>query len=110
MKVDLERKLKDPKGVEFSDGATIAMAAYNALQAPLPSDQGAAVDVALKRYRLLQTIGAGGVQELTSEDITEIKKRAAAALSLIAFGSLADALEQRPEAVPIGDAKAQTAA
>ncbi len=112
MKVDLSRKLKDPRGVEFTDGATIEMAAYNALTAPLPTDQGAAVDVALRRYKLIQTVGKGGVQELSAEDIAEIKKRAAAALSIIAFGSLAEALEQRAEVVGInsGDEKPEAAA
>jgi len=101
MKVDLERKLKDAKGQDFQDGATIAMAAYNALQAPLPTDQGQNVDIAFKRWKLLQTIGKGGVQEISAEDIAEIKKRAAAGLGIIAFGALAEALEQRAEIVDI---------
>jgi hypothetical protein len=109
MKVDLDRKLKDPKGQEFQDGATIAMAAYNALTAPMPADNQATPDVALKRYRLLQTVAKGGEQEITAEDFAEIKKRAAAALSIIAFGALADALEQRAEVVGIDD-KAKGAA
>lgn len=108
MKVDLDRKLKDPKGTEFNDGATIAMAAYNALTAPLPSDQqGATPETALKRYRLIQTVAKGGVQDLTAEDISEIKKRAATALSIIAFGALCDALETRAEVVDMpGEGKA----
>jgi hypothetical protein len=113
MKMDLERKLKDPKGAEFTDGATIAMAAYNALTVALPSDQqGSTPETALKRYRLIQTIAKGGVQDLSAEDIAEIKKRAATALSIIAFGSLCDALESRAEIVEIqqSDQKPEAAA
>lgn len=109
MKVDLDRKLKTPKGEDFTDGATVAAAAYNALTAPLPSDQAnpPSQDAALKRYRLIQTVAKGDVQELTAEDIAEIKKRAATALSIIAFGALVDALESPPEVVDINRGKAE---
>lgn len=115
MKVDLDKKLKDPKGADFQDGATIAMAAYNALSAQLPSDQQTAsqpnaVDVQLKRYQLIQKVAQGGVQDLTAEDIAEIKKRAAQALSIVAFGSLVELLEQRAEIVDIGEPKQGAAA
>lgn len=108
MKVNLSQKLLDPKGKEFSDGATIEQASYNALSVPLPNDsQSATPEATLKRYRLIQTIAKGGVVELTAEDIAEIKKRASQALSIIAFGALADALEQRAGIVSIdGEAKA----
>lgn len=113
MKVNLQQKLLDPKGKEFTDGATIEQAAYNALSAPLPTDNQVTPEAALKRYRLIQTIARGGEQDLTAEDIAEIKKRAAVSLSIIAFGALTDALEQRasvvelaPEAKPAAPAAA----
>lgn len=109
MKVDLDKKLLDPRGQEFTDGATIANAAYNALSAPLPTDQqNATPETALARYRLIQLVGKGGVVDLTAEQISEIKKRAVVSLGIIAFGALADALEGRAEVVQI-DKKAESA-
>lgn len=101
MKIDLDKKLLDPRGNEFTDGATVAMAAYNALTAPLPTDQQQNPDQALARYKLLQLLAKGGEQDLTSENISEIKKRGAVALGIIAFGALAEALEGRAVVVPI---------
>lgn len=100
MKVDLDQKLVDPRGNPFTDGATVAVAAYNALSAPQQTDATQPPEQALARYRLLQTIAKGGVQELTAENIAEIKKRAVL-LGVIAFGALCDALEGKLEAVPI---------
>lgn len=103
MKVDLDQKLIDPRGKEFADGATVAVAAYNALTAPLQADATQPPEQALARYRLLQLIAKGGVQELTAENIAEIKKRAPM-LGIIAFGALSDALEGKLEVVPIAAA------
>jgi hypothetical protein len=106
MKIDLEKKLLDARGKEFTDGATVAMAALNALSAPHPSDQQQTMEQAYKRWKLLQVLGKGGVADLTAEDVAEIKKRAVGSLGIIAFGALADALEGRAEVVPIsGEAK-----
>jgi hypothetical protein len=109
MKIDFERKLLTPKGEEFSDKATVATAAYAALSAPLPEDQAMPMDVKMKLYRLTQTVAAGGILDLSLEDIVTIKARACKALPVVGFGALSDALESKAHVVEI-DRPAESAA
>ena len=99
MKIDLEMKLVDPMGREFSDGATVKAAAYAALTNALPDDQQMSMEQKLKLYRLTQAIAMGGVVDLPAEDVVTIKTRASKSLQLVAFGALSDALDPKIEAV-----------
>ena len=93
MKLDFNTLLLDPKGEEFSDKATVGVAVYSAFMQPLPGDAQLPADKRLAQYRLLQKIGAGGEQEITVEEASEIKDRCAKILPLAAFGAVADILE-----------------
>jgi hypothetical protein len=103
MKIDLDKKLLDPRGKEFSDSATVSGAAYAALTSQLPEDQAMPMDAKLKMYRLTQTIANGGIVDLTAEDISTIKSRASKALPLVGFGALAEALESKAQVVEIAE-------
>lgn len=105
MKIDFDRKLMTPQGIEFTDKATVATAAYASLSAQLPEDSQMSMDAKLKMYRLTQAVANGGIVDLTSEDIVTIKTRAAKALPLIGFGALADALESKAQVVDIEQPK-----
>jgi len=106
MKIDFDKVLLTPMGVEFSDKATVATAAYAALSATLPEDAQMPMDAKLKLYRLTQAIANGGVVDLTAEDIVTIKTRASKSLPMIGFGALADALESKAQVVDIDQPKA----
>lgn len=112
MQVDLDTKLLDPHGKESSDQATVGTASYSALSAPLPEDQGMSMDQKLKIYRLVQKVAAGGKADLSAEEITTIKSRAAKALPMVWFGALADLLDPTVAPVPLkpGEPKEASAA
>jgi hypothetical protein len=99
MKIDFDKMLLMPNGKEFSDSATVATASYAALTSQLPEDQQLSQDAKLKLYRLTQKIANGGLLDLTAEDVSTIKARAAKALPMIGFGALADALETTAQLV-----------
>lgn len=95
IKVDFEAVLKDPKGQDFADKATLGVAVYSAFATPLQTDTMQEPAQRLALYRLMQKVGAGGVQELTIEEAATIKDRACKALqSLAAYGAIVDLLEK----------------
>lgn len=101
MKVNFDAPLLDPKGNPFTDNATLSTAAYAAFQQPLPADTTMPMDARLKQYRLMQKCGAGGEQELTSEEISEVKDRVCKTMTLVVFGAVVEILESaRVSALP----------
>jgi propanediol dehydratase large subunit len=101
MQVDLDKVLLDPQGKESTDKATVGTASYSALAAQLPEDGQMQQDQKLKQYRLIQKVADGGMTDLTAEEITMIKTRAAKALPIVWFGALSDLIDPGPQAVPI---------
>ncbi|MGH8731660.1 MAG: hypothetical protein ACREVF_08110 [Burkholderiales bacterium] len=93
MKIDFDVPMKDPKGEDFSDKATLGVAVYAALSAPLQTDSQLPSDKRLATYRLLQKVAAGGEQEITVEEAAEIKERSSKTLPIVAFGAVVDMLE-----------------
>lgn len=94
MKRNLDIQLLDLDGKPFDDKATLKSVVFAALNAPLQGDNEMSLDQQLKRFNLLQLVHKGGVAEITAEDITLIKTRAARCLSLIAVGRLCEMLER----------------
>jgi len=101
MQVDLDKVLLDPQGKESTDKATISTASYSALAAQLQEDAQMPQDQKLKQYRLIQKVAAGGTIDLTAEEISMIKSRAAKALPLVWFGALSDMIDPGPQPVPM---------
>ena len=75
MKVDFDALLKDPKGQEFADKATLGVAVYSVLMQQLPADAQTPAEKRLASYRLLQRVAKGGEQEITVEEAAEIKEQ-----------------------------------
>ncbi len=93
MKVNLDAKLVDPKGEEFTDKATLATAIYAALSTALPTDMQAPMEKRLQQYRLLQKVAQAGEQDITTEEIAEIKERVSKTMTLIVLGAVVEILE-----------------
>lgn len=93
MKIDLDVKLKTPKGEEFEDKASLGTALYAVLSAQLPTDAQIPANKRLDAYRLLQRIAAGGELEITVDEAADIKERANKLLPLPAFGAIMEQLE-----------------
>lgn len=111
MKVNLDAPLADPKGQPFTDKATLATAAYAAVSSPLPTDMQAPMEKRLQTYRLLQKIAMGGEQEISTEELAEIKERISKTMPVIVLGAVVDVLESAkiatlPQPVPSTEAKA----
>lgn len=105
MKINFAAPLLDPKGQPFADKATLETACYAAFQQPLQTDMALPMDKRLAQYRLLQRIGAGGEQDVTAEEVAEIKDRVSRTMSLVVFGAVVEILESAkiaslPQAAP----------
>jgi hypothetical protein len=94
MKRDLSQEILDLDGNTLPDKPTLKTLCFAVLTAQLEGDQNLAVDAKMKQYALLQAVNAGGVIELTAEDIALFKGRAAKSLPLIGFGRLCELLER----------------
>lgn len=89
---------KDFDGAPTTKLQTLRDLACFALIANLEGDQSMSGEAKLKQYGLVQKIHKGGIQDVTAEDISTIKVRAAKCLMLIAYGRVCEALEQDLEA------------
>ena len=93
MRINFNAPLRDPKGDLFTDSATLTTACHAAMSAQLPQDTQLPAEKRLAQYRLLQRVVAGGEQEVTAEEISELKDRVAKTMSLVVFGAVVDILE-----------------
>lgn len=93
MLVNLDTKLLDPRGQEFSDKATIAVGLYAGLTAQLPTDQALGVKEKMDIFDLSRRVAAGGEQQFSASEIALMQERSGAVLPIIAFGALNTALE-----------------
>ena len=94
MKRDLDQKMLGLNGEEFSDKATLKTVVLTVLFTPAEGDDKIALNKKIEHYQLLQTINKGGVVDLSAEEITLIKHRAAKVpLSILALGRMCDMLE-----------------
>lgn len=93
MKVDLDQVLKTPKGEPFNDNATLANAAYSAMQAQLPTDAQLPADKKMLVFKISQKLASGGEQEFTAEEIALVKDRCSQALAIFAYAAVANAFE-----------------
>lgn len=93
MKLSLDQVMKDAKGEEFADKATLGTAIYASLQAQLPTDAGTSLEAQMKRYRLLQRVGKGGEIDVTAEEISMIKDRVSKAFPISVVGAVVDIVE-----------------
>lgn len=94
MKRNLDTPLLTLDGKPFDDNATLKSVVFMVLTAPMEGDDKMSVEAKMKQYGLIKTVHAGGVVDLTAEDITTIKARGAKALSMLAFGLMVDMLEK----------------
>lgn len=107
MQYDLSTQILNLDGKPFEDGATLRTMAFAAVTAALPDDQNKDLQHKLRLYALAQTIYAGGMVDLTAEDVALIKDRAARTFAhVVALGRMCDILEGRNYVSP---AQAQAA-
>jgi len=96
MKVNFDTELKDIKGDPIKDGdshlklGTVVVATmFNVLQ----EDANVSAQQKVSMFKLAQKADAGGEQEITSEDVTLIKNRAAKMYGALVVGRVVEALE-----------------
>ena len=100
MKRKLDAILTDLDGKPFADNTTLKTVIFTVLTTPLEDDGKMAVDVKMKQYGLIKRVHEGGEIDLTSEDITLIKQRAAKVLlSVVVLGRLVEFLESEPPVI-----------
>ncbi len=103
MKRNLDQVMTDLDGKEFADKATLKMVCFGAVSNPIQGDDALPMDKKMKQYALLQKINAGGVSDLSAEDIALIKERAAKLYPILIFGRTADLLESEPDLKSVKD-------
>ena len=91
---DLDQKMYDLDGKEFTDKATLKIVCFGALSTMIQGDETMTVANRMVQYSLLQKINKGGEADLTSDEIVMIKDRAAKLYPVIALGALVKALEK----------------
>lgn len=99
MKRNLDTVMTDLDGNPFADGATLKTMVFMALSANLEGDDKMDVTAKMKQYGLLQRVHKGDEIDLTAEEISTIKGRAAKAFAFVAFGRMVELLEQEPTTV-----------
>ena len=92
--------MRDLDGKAFTDKSTLKDVACAALMAQIEGDQAITVDQKLKQFTLLQAVHKGGVVDISAEDITLLKTRAAKCLAIVAVGRLCEMLEKEYVAPP----------
>lgn len=99
MKINLIRPVKDLKGnpiTQEGDPVLLRDLAVGALLSHAGRQNDGSTDMVYKRYSLAGRISTtGGEVELASEEVSLIKEVAGQFLTVLAFGRLVDALEQR---------------
>jgi len=103
MKRDLNQVMTDLNGDEFADKATLKLMCFSALATPMQEDGAIPMDKKMKQYSLVQKVNAGGIIDLTAEEIALIKERASKLFPLIAFGRMVELLEAEPKLESVKD-------
>ena len=96
MKVDFSAKLLDIKGEEIKDGndvLTLGAASCTALLATFPGEQDLDGASKVKRFRLAEKAVKGSIQELTIEDVAELKRLLGKAFGPLVVGRAYDIIE-----------------
>ena len=91
---DLDQKMYDLDGKEFTDKATLKTLCFGALSTFIQRDEDMKVADRMVQHSLLNRINKGGEVDLTSDEIVMIKDRAAKLYPIIALGALVKALEK----------------
>jgi hypothetical protein len=82
-------------GTAFDDKPTLATVSFMALTANLPGDDRMTGEQKVKLYKLAHlVVHAGGVKEVTAEDIALLKDRIGKAFGVLVVGAAWDLLEQ----------------
>lgn len=86
---DGEGKAQPPKQVP----ATLAFASFAALTMPLRGDEAMGAEQKLRLYALTQKVHAGGVVDVSAEDIALLKERIGRAHGVLVVGRAYELLE-----------------
>lgn len=104
MKRDLDQPMMTLDNKPFDDKATLKTVIFMVLNAPVEGDDKMGVDQKMRQFGLLKTVHGGGVVELSAEDISMIKARAAKVMPVMHFGLMCDLLETEYVEKPKADA------
>jgi hypothetical protein len=93
MKRNFDAPLTDFDGKPFEDGSTLKTICMAALVSAADGDQQAKGEDKVKLFQLAQRIHAGGVIDVTSEDIATLKGRIGKLFGVVAVGRAFELLE-----------------
>lgn len=94
MKRNLDAQILNFDGKPFDDAPTLGGLCFLAVTAPQEADARLPLDQKLKLFGLAQKVHAGGVTDLSAEDIALLKARAGTSpLSIVAVGRVCELLE-----------------
>lgn len=96
MRVDLNSPILQLDGTEFGDKLTLKSVCFLAVTTPHKDDEGMAVDLRMRLYRLAQRLVAGGISDFDAEDIALLKERIGKTIApVVIMGRAFDLLEGR---------------
>ena len=96
MQVNFDAPITDLKGVVLKDGendVTLASVSCTALMASFPDEQNLDAKAKVRRFHLAEAAVDGGVQDLETEDVTELKKVLGKAFGPLVVGRAFEIIE-----------------
>lgn len=96
MKVNFDAVMKDLKGEPIKDGQEdfkLGSACCNALLAPYPDEQNLDSKDKVRRYKLALKVTAGGEQDLSVEEVADLKKLVGKAFPPLIVGRAFEVLD-----------------
>lgn len=94
MKRNLDTPILKLDGAEYADKPTLKLICFTAIAEPLPGDEKLTPVDKLKLYALAQKLHAGGVVDLSAEEIAQLKDRIGRGYSALVVGRAFELLEQ----------------
>src|ERR1700758_5321084 len=91
---NLDQKILDFDGKEFTPPLALKDMCLTAAVGTLPSDPQLTTEKKVILYRLGQKVHAGGIVDLTAEEIALLKERIAAGYGILAMGRAFELLEK----------------
>jgi hypothetical protein len=104
MKRNFSTPIRRIDGSEFSEPQTLATVAFQAATLQMQGDDRLAGPDKLRLYQIAQKVHAGGIVDVSAEDITLLKERIGKAFAVEVVGAAYAALEDEGHREPvIGD-------
>lgn len=87
MQRDFSHAILKIDGTEFEDKPTLGTVSFLALTTQLPSDRDMSGAKKVQLYALAQKVHAGGVQDMTAEELSTLKDRIGQAFGVLVVGA-----------------------